>query len=119
MLLLFFVTLATAGSHDYSHFSVTDADERQVTSAEYSECLSRSLHNEGAVQCIRDEWDNLDKLLNTDYRMALATMPNALGRKQLRSSQRRWLLNRDEECSVENAGGHTPYELAVHQCEID
>ena len=119
MILLLFAALATAGPHSYSQFRVTDADGRQVTSPEYKRCESRSLHNEEAVQCIRDEWDHLDKLLNRDYRRALAMMPYTLEREKLRSAQRRWLRDRNEKCSVENAGGHTPYEFAVQQCEID
>jgi len=119
MILLVLTTLATAASHPYSAFDVTDLEERKITSAEYERCMSRSLHNEEAVECIRDEWDHLDKQLNASYRAALAKASNNRMRERLRSDQRRWLRDRGEECSVENAGGHTPYELAVHQCEID
>jgi len=119
MILFGLIALATAASQAYSDFRVTDSEARQITSAEYERCMSRSLHNEEAVQCIGDEWDHLDKLLNATYRTALAKASNARMRTRLRSDQRRWLRDRGEVCSAENAGGHTPYELAVHQCEID
>ena len=120
MILLLFASLATASAlRDYSHFRVSDAQELQITSAEYRRCITRSLLNEEAVKCIREEWGNLDQRLNADYRTALARMRSASARQQLRAAQRRWLKDRDDECSVENTGGHTPYELAVRQCEID
>lgn len=120
MILLLFVALATASTPlDYSHFRMTNAEERQITSAEYQRCMGRSLHNEKAVKCIRKEWDNLDRRLNAGYGAALAKMQTDRARQQLRAAQRRWLRERYEECSLENTGGHTPYELALHQCEID
>lgn len=110
---------AFVASPTYSDFRITDAAARKITSAQYEQCMSRSLHNEEAVQCIRGEWDHLDKVLNADYRAALAKAPNLRAKERLRKAQRQWLRGRDEECSEENVGGHTPYDLAIHQCEID
>jgi uncharacterized protein YecT (DUF1311 family) len=104
---------------DYSDFQVSEVDVRRITSADYGQCTNKALSNYDAVQCISSEWDNVDRQLNANYRAALAKMRTARTREQLRNSQRRWLRANDEACSVENAGGHTPYELAVHQCEID
>jgi uncharacterized protein YecT (DUF1311 family) len=87
MILFVLIALATAASQAYSDFRVTDSEARQITSAEYERCMSRSLHNEEAVQCIGDEWDHLDKLLNATYRTALAKASNARMRTRLRSDQ--------------------------------
>jgi len=55
MILFGLIALATAASQAYSDFRVTDSEARQITSAEYERCMSRSLHNEEAVQCIGDD----------------------------------------------------------------
>lgn len=110
---------AAAELSDYSAFRPSEAELLRITSAEYRRCLNKALHNEEAVQCIRDEWLNIDRQLNASYRLALARMPNGRARQELRASQRQWLINEPETCSEENAGGHTPYELAIHQCQID
>jgi uncharacterized protein YecT (DUF1311 family) len=103
----------------YSDFRISDATARKITSPQYERCLSHSLHNEQAVQCIRDEWDHLDRVLNAAYRAALVKAPSARAKAQLRKAQRQWLSDRNDECSQENVGGPTPYDLAIHQCEID
>jgi len=66
-----------------------------------------------------DEWDNLDRQLNAYYRAAMVKMPNRQARERLKKVQREWLHERDETCTVESVGGHTAYEIALHQCEID
>ena len=116
MLLMLSAFLA---STTYSDFRITEPTARKITSTEYEKCMSRSLHNEEAVQCISDEWDHLDKVLNANYRTALAKAPNARAKKQLQTAQRQWLRSRYDECSQEDVGGPTPYDLAIHQCEID
>lgn len=116
MILLLAAFLASAS---YTNFRISDATARKITNAQYERCMSHSLHNEEAVQCIRDEWQHLDRVLNADYRAALAKASTARAKAQLRKAQRQWLSGRDDECSRENVGGPTPYDLAIHQCQID
>jgi uncharacterized protein YecT (DUF1311 family) len=104
---------------DYSSFQLSEAEWSRVTSPEYRHCTNDAVSNGDAVECIYTEWDRLDRVLNANYRSAMAKMPNRQARDRLRNAQRVWLRQRDEDCSVENAGGHTAYELALHQCEID
>jgi len=103
---------------DYSRFELSAVESDRITSAEYGHCTNKARSNSEAVQCIYDEWDNVDRQLNESYRAALARMPTRRMRELLRNAQRRW-VRQVKECSVEDAGGHTPYELALHQCEID
>jgi uncharacterized protein YecT (DUF1311 family) len=83
------------------------------------------LHGKGGIQrrlrsCIRDEWDKLDQQLNANYRAALARTPSHRTREQLRNEQRRWLKDSQQECFDDmQSAGHTPYELALHECEIE
>lgn len=113
------VAIAAAQLPAYSSFQLSEADWSGVTTAEYRRCTSDSVSNGGAVECIQAEWDHLDRQLNANYRSAMARMPSRKAREGLQMDQRKWLREKDEECSVENAGGHTPYELALHMCEIN
>ena len=117
--ILLIVALAAAtGANDYSHFRVSAAQQNRITSAEYRRCSSRAIHNEEAVQCIRDERGRLDQLLNVKYRAAMAKMLNQ--HQHLRATERQWLQDSEQECFNEmHLVGHTPYELALHQCQID
>jgi uncharacterized protein YecT (DUF1311 family) len=118
---LLLIIALSAANHlgDYSRFQLSRADTNRITSAEYGRCTDKALTNYDAVQCIGAEWDIVDRQLNENYRAALRKMPNGRAREQLRNAQRRWLRQSDEQCSVDNVGGHTPYELAIHQCEIE
>jgi uncharacterized protein YecT (DUF1311 family) len=77
------------------------------------------LHNEQAVNWIREEFPALEQRLTATYRRAVSNLHRDSERRRLRALQIAWMNNRSEECTTEYMGGHTPYELAIHQCEID
>jgi uncharacterized protein YecT (DUF1311 family) len=118
---LLLVALAIASSPgDYPQFRISQAQTDRITSADYKRCMTKAVGNSDEAQCIREEWDHLDKLLNAEYRAAMASMPNRSARDRLRAAQRQWLQGSQQECFEEmQEVGHTPYEVALHHCEMD
>ena len=122
MFMLLIAALAAAVLPDYSHFQVTEAEEQQVTTVGYQRCMEEWAAGGGpgaATECIREESDHIDRMLNVNYHGALAKMPSTRMRQQLRNAQRSWLRDLDDECSIEELGGHTPYEFALHSCQFE
>lgn len=114
-------TILSANSlGDYAHFQVSPEQANDISSVEYQQCLSSSLSNFEAVQCMGDESHHLDVMLNASYRAAIAKMPNSHSETLLRESQRQWLKDKDAICEQEvRAVGPTPYNMVGAQCAID
>lgn len=104
----------------YSRFRVSDAQADRITSVEYHACMSRSVHNEQAVQCIREERGILEERLGASYRSALISVSNGGKRRAIERAQRRWLKDWPDRCSGEvRDAGPTPFDMVWHQCLIN
>jgi uncharacterized protein YecT (DUF1311 family) len=122
MTLLFLVALAAVATHpgNYSDFQVSVKEADRVPSAAYRACMSRSLHNDQYVECIKREWAHLDGVLSAEYRKALARMPPGRSRERLREAERHWLADKDGQCDEEvKDAGPTPYDMVWYQCRFD
>jgi uncharacterized protein YecT (DUF1311 family) len=120
MSILFIIAAISLSSGEYSRFSVSNAQTERIVSADYYRCMAKGRGNSDEADCIREEWDHLDKLLNSQYRAALARMPDKRAKERLRAAQRQWLKDSQQQCFEEmEEVGHTPYEVALHHCEMD
>jgi uncharacterized protein YecT (DUF1311 family) len=102
---LFFI-LISASAHAADRFELCQAKAAGVT-VPLRACIS----NEAARQNI---------ILNARYKKAMATLEAPL-KSKLKNAQRRWITQRDEDCSLvgEAEGGGTLAAVLTDRCALD
>ncbi|WP_181161306.1 lysozyme inhibitor LprI family protein [Labrys okinawensis] len=93
----------------------------KVYSRQYDDCAGRT---EGVTakitDCIDDEFERVDKKLNTNYQAVLRRLQDEASRETLRQSQREWLKSRWNACdSGEDGEGGQAAMIDDRSCRLE
>lgn len=86
-------------------------------------CIARSGGVTASMRaCLADEYQRLDRQLNSTYRAVMKQLPNADLRGRLVQSQRVWIWRRDDVCRTRAANspgaGGTAGDLVYDDCRV-
>lgn len=105
------------------------AQARNVTAREAEAVLSPTFHacfgadaplNAESYSCLDREYHRLDALLTSEYRSALARLPDKAARGRLRQDERSWWRTRFRPCRNEVGDLRGSTAAVVNEsCEID
>jgi uncharacterized protein YecT (DUF1311 family) len=106
----------------YARFTLSGAQDRETTSANYTGCMNRSGGITASMNdCIGAEYGRLDRRLNVSYQATLRRLPRAR-QLALRSEQRGWLATREESCLADLEGGGenmgTLDQIQLNMCNL-
>lgn len=106
--------LVAAGAIALAAVPAQAVDLEAVLSPEFTACMEASggVHF-NMMDCIGQETEHQDALLNQRYRLVMAALEEA-GKAALKDSQRKWIAYRDAECSFayQAAGGDEGGQMA-------
>jgi len=95
--ILIVLALALA-AQSYERFHLSNAAFGRMGSSAFDRCEREARNTYDARQCIWAEQRRTDGRLNAAYRGAMARLPDASSRRDLRNLERQWVTTRWNEC---------------------
>lgn len=93
-----------------------ESDPEDLLSSEFRRCTA-GLARVETLQCVEQELDSQDALLNSNYQDLLKELSSDR-RRALRIEQRKWIKDRDQRCEAESEQGVGPVGLNLLECHM-